>query len=308
MKHKILKLIEDGKTNDEISELLNCSKSLINKYRRLNNLSSSDDVLELRKKGKTYDEIYDILNGEKTREQIRIICSKNGLSNLNRCSLNKIEEIRKIYLETKNIKETSRILNIDKSTIRRYILDIKKEKIKYSDVEKKQNSVKSVILWRQNIKLTLVKYKGGKCRICGYNKSIKALHFHHLDPTQKDFTISGKSWSFERLKNEVDKCILVCSNCHCEIHDGLIDVSNYVVNIFEIKKDIKITQSKMKCEICLKDCYGKRCKDCFEPKRKVENRPSIDNLIKDVEEFGYCKVGRKYGVSDNTIRKWIKNK
>lgn len=106
----------------------------------------------------------------------------------------------------------------------------------------------------------------------------------------------------------VFKCILVCSNCHCEIHDGLIDVSNYVVNIFEIKKDIKITQSKMKCEICLKDCYGKRCKYCFEPKRKVENRPSIDNLIKDVEEFGYCKVGRKYGVSDNTIRKWIKNK
>ena len=41
-------------------------------------------------------------------------------------------------------------------------------------------------------------------------------------------------------------------------------------------------------------------------KRKVENRPLKEFLIKEVKEFGYCKIGRKYGVSDNTIRKWIK--
>ena len=52
-------------------------------------------------------------------------------------------------------------------------------------------------------------------------RSIDALEFHHKDPNEKDFTISGKSWSFERLKNEVDKCILVCSNCHCEIHEKI---------------------------------------------------------------------------------------
>jgi hypothetical protein len=74
------------------------------------------------------------------------------------------------------------------------------------------------------VKIRLVEYKGGKCQICGYNKCFNALEFHHLNPNSKDFTISGKSLSFEKLKYEVDKCILVCSNCHSEIHAGLINV------------------------------------------------------------------------------------
>ena len=68
----------------------------------------------------------------------------------------------------------------------------------------------------------MVTYKGGKCQICGYNKCIQALEFHHLDPSKKDFSISGKSYSFQRLKSEIDKCIMVCSNCHKEIHNGII--------------------------------------------------------------------------------------
>ena len=71
----------------------------------------------------------------------------------------------------------------------------------------------------------MIDYKGGKCQICGYNKCANALEFHHLDPTLKDFTISGGTRSFNSLKSEVDKCILVCSNCHREIHAGLINIS-----------------------------------------------------------------------------------
>lgn len=64
-----------------------------------------------------------------------------------------------------------------------------------------------------------VEYKGGKCERCGYNKCIAAMDFHHLDPSQKDFSISNaKNKSFDKIKNELDKCILVCSNCHREIH------------------------------------------------------------------------------------------
>ena len=76
----------------------------------------------------------------------------------------------------------------------------------------------AVMNWRKRTKLALVEYKGGKCERCGYNKCIEALEFHHMDPSQKDFTISGKSKAFEYLKEEVDKCIMVCSNCHKEIH------------------------------------------------------------------------------------------
>ena len=51
---------------------------------------------------------------------------------------------------------------------------------------------------------------GGKCFVCGYDKCVGALQFHHKNPNEKDFTISGKTLSFDRLKNEVDKCMLVC--------------------------------------------------------------------------------------------------
>ena len=74
---------------------------------------------------------------------------------------------------------------------------------------------------RRNNKLKLIEYKGGKCSICGYNKKIPgAYEFHHSDPNAKDFGISGHGYTkgIELLKKEVDKCILVCGNCHAEIH------------------------------------------------------------------------------------------
>lgn len=73
---------------------------------------------------------------------------------------------------------------------------------------------------RYRIKEKSVEYKGGKCQICGYNKCIDALEFHHLDPTQKDFGIGSKGYtrSWNKVKQELDKCICVCANCHREIH------------------------------------------------------------------------------------------
>lgn len=65
----------------------------------------------------------------------------------------------------------------------------------------------------------MVNYFGGKCTICGYNKYIGALEFHHLDSTEKDFRISGSGLSFKKILVEAEKCILVCSNCHKELHN-----------------------------------------------------------------------------------------
>lgn len=84
---------------------------------------------------------------------------------------------------------------------------------------------KHVVAWRQRAKKRAVEYKGGKCQVCGYCRCIRALKFHHLDPNKKDFAISGVSRAWEAIRSELDKCILVCGNCHDEIHDGLIDVA-----------------------------------------------------------------------------------
>lgn len=66
-----------------------------------------------------------------------------------------------------------------------------------------------------------VEYKGGKCQECGYNRSLRALHFHHLDPAEKDFNIGESKAGWETLQPELDKCALLCANCHAEVHDGL---------------------------------------------------------------------------------------
>ena len=63
--------------------------------------------------------------------------------------------------------------------------------------------------------------RGGQCQRCGYNKCLKALEFHHLDPYQKDFTISNDHFKLKEAIEESKKCILICANCHRELHDNL---------------------------------------------------------------------------------------
>lgn len=77
---------------------------------------------------------------------------------------------------------------------------------------------------RRALKKMLIEYKGGKCQRCGYDTCMRALEFHHLDPSKKDFGISKQlNRNVQDLKNEVDKCILLCANCHAEVHQELYE-------------------------------------------------------------------------------------
>ena len=85
-------------------------------------------------------------------------------------------------------------------------------------------SYQNVKDYRQRLKERATYVMGEKCQYCGYNRCITALEFHHLDPNQKDFSFgSNTNRSWENTKEELKKCILVCANCHREIHNGLID-------------------------------------------------------------------------------------
>lgn len=75
--------------------------------------------------------------------------------------------------------------------------------------------------FRKNQKLKSVEYKGGKCAICGYNKSVEALDFHHIDPTQKSFGLGGTTKAWHIVQAELDKTILLCANCHREVEAGI---------------------------------------------------------------------------------------
>ena len=71
----------------------------------------------------------------------------------------------------------------------------------------------------QRHKLALVQEYGGKCIICGYNKEPRILNFHHKDPKTKSFGLAKKcSSNLSVLRAEAKKCILLCPNCHAELH------------------------------------------------------------------------------------------
>jgi len=71
------------------------------------------------------------------------------------------------------------------------------------------------------IKQKWVDYAGGCCSKCGYNKCLAALEFHHVDPNTKDTNFKSliKTLKDNQIEAELKKCILVCSNCHRELHN-----------------------------------------------------------------------------------------
>ena len=81
----------------------------------------------------------------------------------------------------------------------------------------------------QQNKDTLIAEFGGKCIKCGYNKYARVLAFHHTDPSKKEFGISKKlSSNLNKLRNECMKCIILCPNCHAELHIGLWTIEELV--------------------------------------------------------------------------------
>ena len=80
--------------------------------------------------------------------------------------------------------------------------------------------------WRRRVKKKLVDEAGGECAICGYDKCVAALEFHHVDRTTKRFALSrqGVTRSFAEAQEEARKCILLCSNCHAEVESGMTRV------------------------------------------------------------------------------------
>lgn len=93
-----------------------------------------------------------------------------------------------------------------------------KETRTYAD--RREYNIKHVALWRKRTRQKAIQHLGGKCIICGYKKYPEVLEFHHKDPTKKSFGLSmrGLTRSWEKTKEEIEKCDLLCANCHRERH------------------------------------------------------------------------------------------
>jgi len=94
------------------------------------------------------------------------------------------------------------------------------DKRRYAD--RRTYLIEAVQKRRRKIRQMAVEYKGGKCQLCGYSRCPEALEFHHLKNGEKDFGISDRGYtrSWKTIREELDKCILLCANCHREVHSG----------------------------------------------------------------------------------------
>ncbi|PWT75527.1 MAG: hypothetical protein C5B59_08595 [Bacteroidetes bacterium] len=95
---------------------------------------------------------------------------------------------------------------------------------KIRNPEKYKQHMLNTKIARQNKLKQLKEDFGGKCKVCGYMKCMSALEFHHLDPKTKLFTISGGKAPWAEIVEEAKKCVLLCSNCHREVEEGLISL------------------------------------------------------------------------------------
>lgn len=93
--------------------------------------------------------------------------------------------------------------------------------------DRREYLIKAVAKRRKKIRQMAIDYLGGKCLMCGYDKCSAALDFHHIDESTKSFGLSqdGMTRSWKRTKKELDKCVLLCANCHREYHAGDLQLS-----------------------------------------------------------------------------------
>ena len=91
----------------------------------------------------------------------------------------------------------------------------------------KRCRAENVAAWRRKVKARLVLEAGGRCVLCGYDRHVGALHFHHRDPSQKLFSVAqnGGTRALETVRAEARKCVLLCANCHAEVEGGIATLS-----------------------------------------------------------------------------------
>lgn len=178
--------------------------------------------------------------------------------------------------------------------------------------------------WRAKIKHRGVLALGNECAICHQKFEDCCYDFHHLIPSEKEFEISSgnmngaKSWL--KVRDELLKCALLCSNCHRLFHNGYVELP--VKNYFNLNYyDWDLCDAKQvdhatgqpldanyTCPICGNEKSGsaQKCIDCSmkEQKRFEVSRETLKDMI---YSMPFTEIGKHFGVSDNAIRKRCKS-
>lgn len=175
--------------------------------------------------------------------------------------------------------------------------------------------------YRVRTKKRMVESMGGECQICGYNNYIGSLDFHHIDPSKKEFSFgrmraNPKEWS--TVVKELKKSILLCSNCHREVHAGVAEIPENYQTFNEdyteyrstehrsivVKKPPKKAISLTECPSCSKLKTSSRKYCCHECYLKSKSKIDWENLDWDYLLSTYktnVAIGKHLGVSDSIV-------
>lgn len=170
--------------------------------------------------------------------------------------------------------------------------------------------------WRIKTKYWLLRYCGGKCQKCGYDRYYGNLTFHHiLDKREEISRMIAATVAIETIIEEVSKCVLLCTICHGEAHAGLIECPP--INTEERAENLKLMWSEKpvkksntlrpcaKCEkltTALKYCSA----SCSGLASRKIDWPESEILSKMVWEETVTSIALSLGVSDKAVKKHCK--
>lgn len=154
-----------------------------------------------------------------------------------------------------------------------------------------------------------VELTGSKCQICGYSKYEGCLEYHHVNPIEKEHE-PAKLFAhnkIEHLIKEIPKCILLCSNCHKEVHANIAELPSDYDKLDVERFERESYRIMDRCPICGKvKLKGKRtCSLSCAAKSKVD-WGSIDIFQMFVACSSVFELSKKIGFSDKTIRNKLK--
>lgn len=169
-------------------------------------------------------------------------------------------------------------------------------------------SSEKVKKWRAATKQRMVDAMGGTCQCCGYNSCVNALAFHHIDPLKKDIGFSetrANPVAWLKLVEELRKCILVCHNCHSEIHAGIRSIPEIYSSFNEEFLEYRDTIEYDNCPVCsakkpFKKTYCSH--KCAQVSRRKVDWDNID-LLTLMKEKGISELEKMLGISNAAIYK-----
>ena len=231
--------------------------------------------------------------------------------------------------ETKICSKCNKELPIEDFNFRDKIRNIRRAECKYCHSQNSKNKY-----YRNKQILNTIKSQG-KCEKCGYDRCLEVLEYHHKEP---EFKINGVSkltthYNLQVGLNEIEKCILLCSNCHREFHFLERNIDNFLLNDFllqdfnkedfykyitlntieenekkidNIQNHIESTIQKYYCIDCGKEIWkgSTRCVQCNAKQNRKELKISREELKVLIRTLPFTTIGKQFNVSDNAIRRW----